>query len=49
MLHQQDQNLLMLHPEKNKSILRMDLNRSDVVEEWVTTYSKSKNKIYFRK
>lgn len=35
MLHQQDQNLLMLHPDKNKSILRMDLNRSDVVEEWV--------------
>jgi len=34
MLHKEDQNLLMLHPEKNNVVYKMDLNRDDVVEEW---------------
>jgi len=34
MLHQGDTSLLMLHPDKQDKIYRMDLNRSDVVEEW---------------
>eukprot|EP01114_Cavostelium_apophysatum_P008382 TRINITY_DN2081_c0_g1_i1.p1 TRINITY_DN2081_c0_g1~~TRINITY_DN2081_c0_g1_i1.p1 ORF type:complete len:774 (+),score=271.60 TRINITY_DN2081_c0_g1_i1:168-2489(+) len=34
MLHQGDSSLLMLHPDKNNKVYRMDLNRPDVVEEW---------------
>jgi hypothetical protein len=36
MLHQQDSSMLMLHPDKHNTVFRMDLNRSDVVEEWVS-------------
>jgi len=36
MLHQQDSSLLLLHPEKKDKVFRMDLNRSDVIEEWKT-------------
>jgi len=35
MLHQQDNNLLMLNPHTKNSIYKVDLNRTDVVEEWV--------------
>ncbi len=35
MLHEQDTSLLLLHPEKSDKIFRMDLNRGDIVEEWV--------------
>eukprot|EP01102_Stenamoeba_stenopodia_P003899 TRINITY_DN1401_c0_g1_i3.p1 TRINITY_DN1401_c0_g1~~TRINITY_DN1401_c0_g1_i3.p1 ORF type:complete len:708 (+),score=109.02 TRINITY_DN1401_c0_g1_i3:61-2124(+) len=36
MLHQQDNNLLMLNPSAKNSIYKIDLNRTDVVEEWNT-------------
>lgn len=39
MLHEEDKSLLMLHPEKKDKIYRLDLNRHDVVEEWVTFIS----------
>lgn len=34
-LSEQDQSLLMLHPGQKNKLFKMDLNRSDVVEEWV--------------
>jgi hypothetical protein len=35
MLHQQDNNLLLLNPSAKNSIFKVDLNRADIVEEWV--------------
>ncbi len=35
MLHQQDTSMLLLHPNQNNKIFRMDLERGDIVEEWV--------------
>lgn len=35
MLHDQDQHMVMLNPSDRKKIYSMDLNRDDVVEEWV--------------
>ena len=37
MLHAQDTDLLMLDPENKNVVLRMDLNRPDVVQKWVCT------------
>ena len=34
MLHQQDNSLLLMKPDENKKIYKMDLNRTDVIEEW---------------
>ena len=34
MLHDREESLLMLHPEDDKKVLRMDLNRGQVVDEW---------------
>ena len=36
MLHQQDSSLLLLKPNENNKIFRMDLERGDIVEEWKT-------------
>jgi len=34
MLHHEEDNLLMLHPENNRNVLQMDLNRGEIVSEW---------------
>jgi len=34
MLHKGEDELLMLHPNQNKKVLEMDLNRGDIVSEW---------------
>jgi hypothetical protein len=36
MLHKADKNLLLIHPQENKKIFCMDLERGKVVEEWDT-------------
>jgi len=36
MLHKQDTSMLLLHPEQNSKIFKMDLERGDIVEEWKT-------------
>jgi hypothetical protein len=36
MLHNEDDALLLLHPEDRHKIYKMDLHRGDVVEEWTT-------------
>jgi len=35
-LHKQDRSMLLLHPDENKTVFRMDLERGDIVEEWKT-------------
>jgi hypothetical protein len=35
MLHNEDENLLLLHPTEQNKVFKMDLTRGDVVEEWV--------------
>jgi hypothetical protein len=34
MLHNQDQNMLMLDPNHRNSVMRMDLEYGKVVDEW---------------
>jgi hypothetical protein len=36
MLHNEDENLLLLHPTEQNKVFKMDLTRGDVVEEWVS-------------
>lgn len=36
MLHNEDENLLLLHPTEQNKVFKMDLTRGDVVEEWKT-------------
>jgi len=35
MLHEADRSLLMLHPDNSSSVFNMDLERGQVIEEWV--------------
>ncbi len=37
MLHEADRSLLLLHPDNSSSVFNMDLERGQVIEEWVST------------
>jgi hypothetical protein len=39
MLHEADRSLLMLHPNNSSSVFNMDLERGQVIEEWVSVCS----------
>jgi len=39
MLHTQDKDLLMLNPGSLQTVYHMDLNRPDIVQEWVRKFS----------
>jgi len=45
MLHQEDDALLLLHPDNRHHVYKMDLHRGDVVEEWKTAPTHAVNEI----
>eukprot|EP01119_Soliformovum_irregulare_P020174 TRINITY_DN64_c1_g1_i2.p1 TRINITY_DN64_c1_g1~~TRINITY_DN64_c1_g1_i2.p1 ORF type:complete len:598 (-),score=213.06 TRINITY_DN64_c1_g1_i2:151-1944(-) len=46
MLHNRDSDMLLLHPDDDKKIFKMDLERGQVVEEWKADGHQSVNEIF---